>query len=311
MAGNPLQETRPIFVAVYAAVLAGIVFSSAVYIFSPARATRPPVYSVSIAIIITVRAATAMVITNCRGRKTWPPLCADGHISSADVTSGPSDAGIGVPAPPSWSHNISTRPIWDVPPTGSKMPPMMDFRLTKAMVDHWAKDNVIIVTFGNYAFMDFIVNWVKHLTDLGVFNLLVGAMDTKLLEALYWKGVPVFDMGSNMDTIDVGWGSQTFHKMGREKVILIDAILPFGYELLMCDTDMVWLKNPLPYFARFPEADILTSTDQVIPTVTDDRLDTWQQGTEGKRHRLREGMVFYDEPEYYDSPGNLAIIGVK
>ena len=67
-------------------------------------------------------------------------------------------------------------------------------------------------------------------------------MDTKLLEALYWKGVPVFDMGSHMSTIDVGWGSPTFHKMGREKVILIDAILPFGFELLMCDTDMVWLK---------------------------------------------------------------------
>lgn len=67
-------------------------------------------------------------------------------------------------------------------------------------------------------------------------------MDTKLLEALYWKGVPVFDMGSHMSTIDVGWGSPTFHKMGREKVILIDAVLPFGFELLMCDTDMVWLK---------------------------------------------------------------------
>ena len=70
----------------------------------------------------------------------------------------------------------------------------------------------------------------------------VGAMDTKLLEALYWKGIPVFDMGSHMSTVDVGWGSPTFHKMGREKVILIDSILPFGYELLMCDTDMVWLK---------------------------------------------------------------------
>lgn len=27
-------------------------------------------------------------------------------------------------------------------------------------------------------------------------------------------------------------------------------------------------------------------------------------GTEGKRHRLREAMVFYDPPEYYDTPGN-------
>lgn len=67
-------------------------------------------------------------------------------------------------------------------------------------------------------------------------------MDRKLLEALYWKGVPVFDMGSNMITEDAGWGSPTFHKMGREKVFLINAMLPFGVELLMCDTDMVWLK---------------------------------------------------------------------
>ncbi|KAF3556970.1 hypothetical protein F2Q69_00011197 [Brassica cretica] len=239
----------------------------------------------------------------------------------------------------------------------------------------------------------------------------LGAMDTKLLEALYWKGVPVFDMGSHMSTVDVGWGSPTFHKMGREKVILIDSVLPFGYELLMCDTDMVWLKNPLPYLARYPEADVLTSSDQVVPTVVDDSLDIWQQvgaaynigifhwrptesakklakewkemlladdkvwdqngfneivrkqlgpsvdgdsglfyaydgnlkvgilpasifcsghtyfvqamyqqlrlepyalhttfqyaGTEGKRHRLREGMVFFDPPEYYDAPGGF------
>ncbi|XP_074264599.1 arabinosyltransferase XEG113-like isoform X5 [Silene latifolia] len=247
--------------------------------------------------------------------------------------------------------------------------------------------------------------------SLSLSSLPPGAMDTKLLEALYWKGIPVFDMGSHMSTVDVGWGSPTFHKMGREKVVLIDSILPFGYELLMCDTDMVWLKNPLPYFARFPEADVLTSTDQVVPTVVDDRLDVWQQvsgafnigifhwrptgsskklakewkellladekiwdqngfndivrrqlgpsvddesglvfaydgnlklgllpasifcsghtyfvqampqqfklepyavhttfqyaGTVGKRHRLREAMVFYDPPEYYNSPGGF------
>ena len=67
-------------------------------------------------------------------------------------------------------------------------------------------------------------------------------MDTKLLEALYWKGIPVFDMGSHMSTVDVGWGSPTFHKMGRQKVVMIDSLLPYGFELLMCDTDMVWLK---------------------------------------------------------------------
>lgn len=37
-------------------------------------------------------------------------------------------------------------------------------------------------------------------------------------------------------------------------------------------------QNPLPYLARFPGADVLTSSDQVIPTVVDDRLDIGQQG---------------------------------
>lgn len=30
-------------------------------------------------------------------------------------------------------------------------------------------------------------------------------------------------------------------------------------------------------------------------------------GTEGKRHRLREAMAFYDPPEYYDAPGSSLV----
>lgn len=82
-----------------------------------------------------------------------------------------------VPVPPPKSHksqNMWTRPIWEAPPPGEKIPSLKAFRLTKTLVEQRVKDNVIIVTFGNYAFMDFIINWVKHLTDLGVSNLLVG-----------------------------------------------------------------------------------------------------------------------------------------
>ncbi|XP_020976525.1 uncharacterized protein LOC110270941 [Arachis ipaensis] len=31
--------------------------------------------------------------------------------------------------------------------------------------------------------------------------------------------------------------------------------------------------NPLPYLARYPEADVLISSDQLIPTVVDDSLE--------------------------------------
>ncbi|KAL3512747.1 hypothetical protein ACH5RR_025464 [Cinchona calisaya] len=173
--------------------------------------------------------------------------------------------------------NELVKPIWKIPPTNSKMPPLKTFKLSKKLVQQKVKDNIIVVTFANYAFMDFVLTWAKHLTNHGIENLLVGAMDKEILEALYWKGIPVFDMGNHMSTIDVGWGSKEFHKMGREKAIMIDTILPFGFELLFCDTDVVWSKNPLPYLARYPEADILVSTDQLIPTVVDDSLDNWTQ----------------------------------
>ncbi|OAY24261.1 arabinosyltransferase XEG113 isoform X1 [Manihot esculenta] len=392
---NGCQEvanTKPLFLTVYATILVGILFSS-FYVFSAVfSATKSSPLS-----------STAWISS--------PPSSLS-HVDQSVNASNQAKVAVGsistTSPPPS---SIQRTRIWEVPPRNSKMPPIEKFRLTKQLVGQRVKDNVIIVTFGNYAFMDFILTWVKHLTDLGLSNLLVGAMDTKLLEALYWKGVPVFDMGSHMSTADVGWGSPTFHKMGREKVILIDAILPFGYELLMCDTDMVWLKNPLPYLAHYPDADVLTSSDQVVPTVVDDRLDIWQEvgaaynigifhwrptkssiklakewkdmlladdniwdqngfndivrkqlgpavdgdsglayaydgnlklgilpasifcsghtyfvqamyqqlrlepyavhttfqyaGTDGKRHRLREAMVFYDPPDYYDAPGGF------
>lgn len=66
--------------------------------------------------------------------------------------------------------------IWVSPPRDKKMPPLETFKLTKELFGERVKDNVIIVTFGNYAFMDFILTWVKHLTDLDLSNILVGEL---------------------------------------------------------------------------------------------------------------------------------------
>ncbi|XP_057730119.1 arabinosyltransferase XEG113-like [Arachis stenosperma] len=385
-----VAQSKPLFLTIYTVVIIGIVVSF-FYVFSAIYSSNNLLSSPS-------------TVSSSFSHDNQPPRDQTLNISQSEVIHN-------VPPPSLEPQNASTKSLWDVPPLDKKMPALETFRLTKELVQQRVKDNVVIVTFGNYAFMDFILTWVKQLTDMEVTNFLVGAMDTKLLEALYWKGVPVFDMGSHMSTVDVGWGSPTFHKMGREKVILIDAILPFGFELLMCDTDMVWMQNPLPYLARYPEADVLTSSDQLIPTVVDDSLEVWNEvsgaynigifhwrpsesskklakqwkemlladdkiwdqngfndivrkslgpsvgddsglvyafdgnlklgilpasifcsghtyfvqamyqqlrlkpyavhttfqygGTEGKRHRLREAMLFHDPPEYYNPPGGF------
>lgn len=74
-------------------------------------------------------------------------------------------------------QSVLMPPIWQVPSQTKKMPPLKAFQLTKELVQQRVKDNVIIVTFGNHAFMDFILTWVKHLTDLGLSNLLVGKLN--------------------------------------------------------------------------------------------------------------------------------------
>ena len=37
------------------------------------------------------------------------------------------------------------------------------------------------------------------------------------------------------------------------------------------------IQDPFPYFERFPDADILTSSDEVVNSVEDDKLENWEK----------------------------------
>eukprot|EP00271_Cylindrocystis_brebissonii_P003068 TRINITY_DN1381_c0_g1_i1.p1 TRINITY_DN1381_c0_g1~~TRINITY_DN1381_c0_g1_i1.p1 ORF type:complete len:806 (-),score=111.96 TRINITY_DN1381_c0_g1_i1:970-3264(-) len=179
--------------------------------------------------------------------------------------------------------------LWDKPPPDTIMPPIKEFKLRKEMIDARAVNNVVVLTFANHAFLEFVTNWVRHLTDAGVENILVGAMDQEILEALFYLGIPTFDLEANLPPGDAGWGSPMFHKMGREKVTLVNVFLAMGYEVLICDTDMVWLENPLPYFARFPEVDVFTSSDDLVGFAKGDGLEPWNQAWGA----FNIGMLFF------------------
>lgn len=47
--------------------------------------------------------------------------------------------------------------------------------------------------------------------------------------------------------------------------------------MIIADVDVVWLRNPIPYFQRYPEADILTSSDHLANTVDDESLERWPE----------------------------------
>jgi len=136
------------------------------------------------------------------------------------------------------------------------------------LIERIAIDRAIIVTWANFHYFDFAMNWVNHLEALGVKNYIVGAMDEDLYEALRKIDVNSWLMGSK--TIDAGavkrdfgWGTPTFHKMGRDKIRLINDFTKSGVDVLISDIDVAWMRNPIPFFRRYPSADILVSSDNL------------------------------------------------
>ena len=138
-----------------------------------------------------------------------------------------------------------------------------DNQLNEALAERYSHENIVMVTWANNHYYDFVKNWVKHIRDCGMNNFLVGAMDNELLVRLIDDRVPTFAMQSGLTTADFGWGSKNFHQMGRKKIELIHLFTKMGFDILVSDVDTAWMKNPLPFIRKFPEVDVLTSSDSL------------------------------------------------
>lgn len=53
---------------------------------------------------------------------------------------------------------------------------------------------------------------------------------------------------------------------GREKIGLVLAFTEMGFDVVVSDVDTVWLQDPRPFLAHYPEADILVSSDSLVST---------------------------------------------
>lgn len=152
-----------------------------------------------------------------------------------------------------------------------------NFPLTKERVHKLKQNGYIMVTWANHHYVDFARSWVYHVKQSGITGYLVGAMDDEMLKSLYDMDIQTWRMNSGITKDDLGWGSPNFHKMGRAKISLIKQFLELDVIMIISDIDTAWLKNPLPYFDRYPEADILTSTDELRGSTKDDTLERWPE----------------------------------
>ena len=101
-----------------------------------------------------------------------------------------------------------------------------------------ARNHVVMVTWANYHYYDFVMNWVTHLRRLNVraharcvdaqprrrvcgpatqmTNFVVGAMDDDLLHKLLADDVPTFAMRSGLTTGDFGCARARAHVPGPD-----------------------------------------------------------------------------------------------
>lgn len=168
-------------------------------------------------------------------------------------------------------------PVATSPPAGvgkEEDPEKKEFQMmTKDFLEKHTYNNRVIVTWANYHYLDFVKNWVYYMKKTGATNFVVGAMDPSIYNALTDMGVPTFSMDSGLSLGDFGWGSATFHKMGREKIHLVSEVTKYGIDLLLSDIDTVWLRDPNEFMDKYPDADVLTSSDNGQMTTRDGGLE--------------------------------------
>ena len=67
---------------------------------------------------------------------------------------------------------------------------------------------------------------------------------------------------------------------GREKIALIKQFTAMGSNILVSDIDTVWLRDPLPYMAQYPQADILMSSDSLVSSGQNTAFTRWSAGVD-------------------------------
>mmetsp|Transcript_28333 Transcript_28333/g.81951 ORF Transcript_28333/g.81951 Transcript_28333/m.81951 type:complete len:604 (+) Transcript_28333:171-1982(+) len=124
----------------------------------------------------------------------------------------------------------------------------------KPIAEEVAKDNTIIVMTCNFGQSELLMNFACSASARGfdLSNVLVFATDTETKEIAEGLGLAVFYDEKNSKKIPSDaarrYGDQRFVAMMFAKVVCVQLISLLGYDLLFQDVDVVWYKDPLPFF---------------------------------------------------------------
>ena len=135
-------------------------------------------------------------------------------------------------------------------------------------LSHVKPGEELFVTFGTKSVEDFIVTWLESAERLGLSPLFVGALDEDMHAFCKRRGVPSMLLKGKLGVEEPG---RVIHQSRRRELQedgdgedqVRAGSVGIGVAPILTDADVVWLRDPRPYFRRgtYAVADALVSTD--------------------------------------------------
>ncbi|EFN52091.1 hypothetical protein CHLNCDRAFT_59017 [Chlorella variabilis] len=128
--------------------------------------------------------------------------------------------------------------------SGGLCPPLM-----RELLASRAKQNTIMFAVINEAQFDFARNWLHWVKKVGIDYYFVAATDANTSRRLIDMDEPCFDrVDEKVTALGLQWGHEGWRHMTWAKVFVLDAIVDWGFNVVVSDVDVVWFKDPLPLF---------------------------------------------------------------
>lgn len=181
-----------------------------------------------------------------------------------------------------------------VPPDNASPGAVPAQNLSEPLVRSVADErDMVFVAFANGKYADFATSWVSNLARANVTCLLLGAMDAPALRLFDSLDVASFLMGTPRallanPAVKAEHGQTEYLKLGSFKTSLLFEILEYGVHVVLSDVDNLIVRDPRPFFARYPEADVLATADLLATTNTNGGLET---GGAVRRASLNVGLM--------------------
>ena len=150
-------------------------------------------------------------------------------------------------------------------PDVSRLPPQRPADASmEQLLEHVPIGGTAWLAFGNSGVTEMLMNWVHHVVALGHgWDMVVAAFDTELLLALHARRIPAYNYTGALPATHFRHAPYLFHRMGYLKADCIRLVLETGRHVLVSDSDVAWVADPLPIINELMAegANIGASTD--------------------------------------------------